>query len=384
MFVYVYDYDYVYVNIGDMRILLVSNGHGEDRLAAALGKALLTEAENLGIACELKAASLAGDGWPYQHHLPEVSLIELPVKRFPSEGFLRSPGDWFKDLRAGLAGHVRRQYRALKKLSGFDVVVAVGDFFGLAMSHAVPCQARVFVPTAKSDRFQPHLNIELFFIERWVQLIFPRDQETAGSLCHTGIRVEYVGNLMMDCLDHPRRLPSIRGVKHVIGILPGSHTEAYDNLKLVKQTIDYLLSWQVPLQFVMAVPHSLDIHRVKALMSKLPVICAQGSFRSVVDASEVVIGFSGTGNEQAVGLGKPVVTMPGHGPQTTLTRLWEQSQLLLGGAHVMEDGPCQAAEKIKSLLLHPEELAQHRDLGVRAMGAPGAALKMAKIILQIL
>ena len=365
-----------------MKILLVSNGHGEDRLAAALGKALLTESENGGIPIELQAASLAGDGWPYRHHLPNVSLLELPVKRFPSEGFLRSPSDWYKDLRAGLLRHVWRQYQALKKGTEFDIVIAVGDFFGLLMSHAVKAKTHIFVPTAKSDRFQPHLNVELFFIERWVQLIFPRDQETADSLRHTGIRVEYVGNLMMDCLDEPRRLPKFKGVKHIIGILPGSHAEAYDNLKLVRQTIDYLMSWQVPLQFLMAVPHSLDLQRVKALVNKLPVVCVQGSFRSVVDASEVVIGFSGTGNEQAVGLGKPVITMPGYGSQTSLLRLWEQSRLLLGGAYLMDDGPCQAAEKIKTLLLHPDELAKHRELGLRAMGGPGAAARMAQIILD--
>lgn len=329
---------------------------------------------------ELRAASLAGDGWPYKHHLPRVQMLPLAVRYFPSEGFLRTPASWVQDLRAGLLRHVWKQYWELRKISPHDAVIAVGDFYCLLMSRAIPAELRVFIPTAKSVRFQPHFNLELFFIERWVQCIFPRDQETADSLKHTGVRVEYQGNLMMDCLDEPRRLPKFKGVKHVIGILPGSHSEAYDNLKLICETIEYLQSWQVPLQFLMAVPHSLNIQRVRALLGKLPVLCVQGSFRSVVDSSEVILGLSGTGNEQAVGMGKAVVTMPGYGPQTSLVRLWEQSQLLLGGTYVMEDGPCQAAEKIKQLLLHPETLARHRELAANAMGLPGAAQRIASII----
>lgn len=373
-----------------MNIVLVSNGHGEDRLAAALGQALLVQAERLNLGIELQVAPLSGEGLAYAEFLPQAKRIKLPQKHFPSEGFLRTASAWWNDLQTGLLPHVFSQYRALKKNPPADIVIAVGDFFALAMSRAASAQKRVFVPTAKSDRFQPHLGIELFFIERWVNLIFPRDAETAASMQHTGVPVWYVGNLMMDCLDGPGKINGLKAAgygvpaqaRYVIGILPGSHREAYGNLKLVKETIDDLLTWQVPMHFVMAVPKTLDLKKVKTIMgTQFPLTLVQGRFRAVIDASGVVLGFAGTANEQAVGLGKPVVTMPGKGTQTSLTRIFEQSQLLLGGVHVIEYGPCEAAEKIKYLLTHPTELVYHAELAEKAMGKPGAAARMAEKIL---
>ena len=43
------------------------------------------------------------------------------------------------------------------------------------------------------------------------------------------------------------------------------------------------------------------------------LLLAQGRFGDILEASSVCIGLAGTANEQAVGLGKPVVAFPGPG-----------------------------------------------------------------------
>jgi len=48
--------------------------------------------------------------------------------------------------------------------------------------------------------------------------------------------------------------------------------------------------------------------------SGIRIKIVQGKFGDVLSSSKVIIGLSGMGNEQAVGLGKPVVSFPTPGP----------------------------------------------------------------------
>ncbi len=365
-----------------MDITLVSNGYGEDHLATALGQALMATAEGQVVPLRLQAAALVGDGWAYRQGFAPDMLIPLPVKTFPSEGFLRTPADWLKDLKAGLMQQVLAQRQRLGRVRA-GTVVAVGDFFALWMARTVRAQKWVFVPTAKSDRFQPHLSIEKFFMRRWCQQVFARDPETAEALQHQGIAAEYVGNLMMDCLDGAGEISDLQDAQQVLGILPGSRHEAYTNLALLRETLQYLHSRHPELKFVLALPPSLDETYVQSILGyQLPVILCRDKFKQVLEASTVVLGMAGTANEQAVGLGKPVVCFPGKGLQTTRLRFEEQAKLLLGGVYVT-DGPIQAAEKIQFLLDHVEQLQLHRNLAEKAMGQPGAAQRMAARILAL-
>ena len=54
------------------------------------------------------------------------------------------------------------------------------------------------------------------------------------------------------------------------------------------------------------------------------------AFVDVVESSDLILGLSGAGNEQAAGLGKPVISFIGTGPQTTYRRMAEQERLLGG------------------------------------------------------
>ena len=54
----------------------------------------------------------------------------------------------------------------------------------------------------------------------------------------------------------------------------------------------------------------------------------RGAFRAVLQRSNLVIGMAGTAIEQAVGLAKPVLQLPGEGPQFTAAFAEAQRRLL--------------------------------------------------------
>jgi len=47
------------------------------------------------------------------------------------------------------------------------------------------------------------------------------------------------------------------------------------------------------------------------------VICSADAFADILQQSSLVIGMTGTAVEQAVGLGKPLIAVPGNGPAFT-------------------------------------------------------------------
>ena len=108
------------------RLLIISNGHGEDTMGVLLGKAL----RERGIV--VSAFPLVGEGRAYvSAGLPVVGV----QKTMPSGGFILEGvhGLW-QDLRAGLLGLTWRQMRAMRQLSKVtDWVLGVGDVYPLLM-----------------------------------------------------------------------------------------------------------------------------------------------------------------------------------------------------------------------------------------------------------
>ncbi len=106
-----------------------------------------------------------------------------------------------------------------------------------------------------------------------------------------------------------------------------------------------------------------------------------GRFGDLVSRSQVIIGLSGMGNEQAVGLGKPVVSFPGRGPQVTEKFLRIQRTLLGGAIYIVDRNGEAVADEVCSLLLKsPRQLREIVKMGKERMGGFGAAERVAKLI----
>jgi uncharacterized protein (TIGR03492 family) len=133
-----------------MRLLCISNGHGEDGIAWQIARALQDRPTNF----ELAALPLVGEGSAYrQAGLPIISDVQM----MPSGGFVyMDAGQLWRDLRGGLLDLTWRQWQSLRlwarSPSYPSVILAVGDIVPLLFAWASGLPY-VFVGTAKSEYY---------------------------------------------------------------------------------------------------------------------------------------------------------------------------------------------------------------------------------------
>lgn len=318
------------------RVLVVSNGHGEDQIACRL----IAEMHD----CDVLVLPLVGMGAAYTA-LGYTPLITHPA--MPSGGFVRSLRTMCNDLSAGLLGRLRQARRLIKTHAPqTDIVLAVGDVFCLGMAswgHKTPVY---FLPTAKSDTFMPHSTVERRLIRTLAKRSYTRDALTAEGLSKYGLDAVYLGNPMMDGLWHTKTPPTFSEDKPVLALVPGSRDEAYRNL-VYMLNIAHHAQLEYGCHVVWAKSPELSLtkfisHYPKNTWAFGPsgdwlrdthgtLIHIVPHFPDVLAVADVIIGLAGTANEQALHVGKPVYAFEGFGPQSTLKRFQEQ-KALMGGA----------------------------------------------------
>jgi len=323
------------------KILVVSNGHGEDHIACRL----IAEMKD----CEISTLPLAGSGAAYTAIGHPPLMTHPPM---PSGGFIRSLRDLKKDISSGLIGTLRKARKLAKKQAkASDLVIAVGDVFCLATAawgHETPV---FFLPTAKSDTFMPHTFFERRMMKSLAKRIYTRDDITAQSLSKQGLQAMYLGNPMMDALWQTHNPPSFNEDKPVLALVPGSREEAYLNMVYMLE-IAQEAQYDHGCHLVWAKSPELSLtkfigHYPKNTWSFGPngdwirdihgmMIHIISHFPDVLAVADVVIGLSGTANEQAMHVGKPVFAFEGFGPQSTLKRFKEQKALMGGALHIIE------------------------------------------------
>src|SRR5690606_16584785 len=179
-----------------VRVLAVTNGHGEDQLAVCVVDAVrerwpwfrIEAIPLVGEGARLRAAGIAVPG---------------PRVRVPSGGMVRPQiRTVVRDLRAGLLGQFRRQLRFVaSRRDHVDQIIAVGDVFaGWAAGRSLPGKPLVLVATAKSEYIHGHSRIETWWMRRRADHVFARDERTAAALRRAGVKASWAGNLMMDAM----------------------------------------------------------------------------------------------------------------------------------------------------------------------------------------
>lgn len=107
-------------------------------------------------------------------------------------------------------------------------------------------------------------------------------------------------------------------------------------------------------------------------------------FAALLQAASVVLGTSGTGNEQAVGLGKPVIGFPTTGPQYLEGFAKAQKRLLGVGLTLESANPELLARAVKIAHQNQDFRAQVKQAGLERMGLPGGAKRIALEVLEAL
>lgn len=375
-----------------MKVLFVTNGHGEDQLAVCLIEGLRAEWPEL----QMEAIPLVGRG----ERLAAAGVaVAGPRVLLPSGGMVRpEPITVWRDLRAGLIRKFFRQRRFVGSRRGrVQAVIAVGDVLaGWTASRALPELPLVLVATAKSEYISGHGGWETRWMRRRTRKVFARDESTAAALRAAGVDAVWVGNLMMDAF-HVEGLPLPGDPPPRIGLFPGSREDAYVNLQHVARSLVHMeraCVGLVPLAPGLAleraaavlradgwpVPSSLRPGTLRFVRDGVELVLLEGAFGDVLSAAEVVVGLAGTANEQAAGLGKPVVVFPGPGVQFGGRFLRAQKRLLGDAVAVVEPDPRAVAEQVRRILDDAELRQRMAAAGKERMGPPGASRRMARAI----
>ena len=386
------------------RILLLSNGHGEDLSGSLLGRALLHQGH------DVKALPLAGLGSPYLQ-------ADIPLLGRSHEfstgglGYTSLRGRLTELLQGQVLYLIRRLIRLLRHSHDFDLIVVVGDVIPVIAAWLSRRPVATYL-VAYSSHYEGRLRLPWpcgrLLASRRFLAVFSRDQLTADDLSEQLRRpVNFLGNPFMDPVLTPT--PPLPLVGYRIGLLPGSRRpELESNLQLL-----LLLMGKLPpsetLHTDLALVAGLDDTALQKIAVSVgwqlnngaldrsgapSVKVRRGSFQAVLQHSDLVIGMAGTAVEQAVGLAKPVLQLPGQGPQFT-TAFAEAQRRLLGPTVFCAEGESGSEKNLQdsaamvSVLLerarHDPELKQQcRTEGTRRLGHEGGGRRMASAITALL
>jgi ADP-heptose:LPS heptosyltransferase len=181
----------------------------------------------------------------------------------------------------------------------------------------------------------------------------------------------------MDCFEQePRRSVAGSAPIKTIGFLPGTRSDAKLNLDDFEKVAEELINLKDPdTEFGFLVATALP---------NVPEFMKRKSFSEVLAEADLIVGLSGTGNEQAAGSGIPIVSFYGRGSQYNKKFALAQKQLLgesLG--LVKKNDPRTVAAAVWQLLKNPDKMKEMGKAGKERMGQPGAADKIAGFILSL-
>ncbi len=388
-------------------ILMLSNGHGEDIIGAALLRDLLEKESGLWV----RVLPIVGQGNAYKD-LP-VKLLG-PLKKLPTGGFMRQNlKNFYKDLKGGLLGHTYEQIQVLRQVRNeIDLVICVGDVLLVLLAGLFVKKPMVFLPTAKSEYITGHYTIEKRLMRKHANLVLPRDEKTAKVLAEFGVEARFVGNAMMDSFKISGRDFDLDNDARVVGILPGSRDEAYQNMKTILKVIERLESLKVDkMEYLVALANQISLERLERKaneigwkmirpnesdQTRLPdgvvallvspinitINLTKGSFGDLLEKSEIFIGLAGTANEQAVGMGKPLVAFATDGAQFNKKFVKAQKKLLGDSISVVEPIPEKIAEELLVILYDQDKYQRMAKIGEERLGPKGGIHRMSTLILE--
>ena len=386
------------------RLLLLSNGHGEDLSGALLGRALSEQGH------DVQALPLVGQGNPYR----TAGIPLLGRTREYSTGGIgyTSLRGRLTELMQGQLLHLLEQLlRLLRQAHRFDLILVVGDVIPVIASWLSRRPAATYL-VAYSSHYEGHLRLpwpcgELLATRRFLA-VFSRDQLTADDLSQQLRRpVRFLGNPFMDPVLTPA--PPLPEATQRIGLLPGSRRpELEDNLRLLLAVAEQLpVSRKLSLDLAL-VPSLRDdalgqladsagwqqngdrlLHR-----NGSTIHVRRDAFPALLQSSDLLICMAGTAAEQAVGLGRPVLQLPGRGPQFTAAFAEAQRRLLgptvfcapgdAGSPGNIETSAQLALQLLERCRSDQQLRHQCRQEAERRLGAAGGGRRMAAAISALL
>lgn len=387
------------------RILFISNGHGEDNHSSYVIQTL----KELCPSVEIAAMPIVGEGSAYRRlNIPIIG----PTQSMPSGGFTyMNRLHLIKDLQAGLMGLTWQQLQAvLKHAPQCDLIMATGD--GISQSFAYLTR-RPFVSfiSCLSALYEGRLDLGLLlwqiFKSSRCLAVFTRDSYTAQNLYKQGItKAQFGGIPSLDTLTPTGKDLQLKPDIPMIALLPGSRLpEAVGNFKIQLQWVQEIVKVMPghSVQFRAALvpklasqleeivkPQGWQYNDRKLTYHDTEVLCYCDAFNDIIHNCTLVLGMAGLAVDQAVAIGKPVIQVPGLGPQFTYKFAEAQTRLLGISAQTIGTQAAtptilqEAALRVAKTLKNQDYLAACVKNGQERFGPTGASFRIARLLLTYL
>ncbi|RIH84632.1 lipid-A-disaccharide synthase-related protein [Calidithermus roseus] len=384
-------------------LLFISNGNAEDIIGSHLAQL---------IRMPVQALPLVGRGEAYERAGAEVIG---PKQELPSGGFpFGSAKNLVADLRAGFISQNLKQWStAWKSARKCSAVVVIGDAYALLIAvtfakakpifHLNPLISSHYLEGQTLRQRLARLNEigaeDFLWYERWAQrrakAVYVRDSASEDRLRKLGIpHARFYGSFAMDILPPPTRsLAGIVDGRPVLALLPGSRGDvAFSLPRMLEATLHLpelqpLVAWASSFEGV-KVPEDWTLtlkgeEMAIAEKGAHRVVLLRGYFSEILHQAKVALGTAGTANEQAAGLGVPVVGFPSHGPQYTMRFAQRQARLLGKALTLAQPYPPDIARAIREVL-EEERYSIASTAGKERIGPPGALPRIAAEITETL
>lgn len=372
---------------------VVANGHGEDAIAAALLAELRTRLPGW----RFVAFPVVGAGAAFE--ALEVPILG-PRRRLPADGLtMHHPSLLWADLRAGLIAMTLEQVAVLRA-GRADAALVVGDVYAQGLATLLRGARRFVVQPLVSVRlaegggavpwnrtFMERIRAPERALLRRAEAVYPRDEATAAWLRARGVAAaRFLGNPMMDGLTGQPLAGSRPGA--TVALLPGSRAYAERAVRSMATGLEALGEAGAPcvgwVAWTRGEPPPTPPGWTSERLGEHPgwrrgevrVGFVAHRFRDVLASADAVVGTSGTAQEQAAGLGLPVVAFPVE-PAYGRAFLANQQRLLGGALQVVAAQPTAIAAGVRRALADPEARAAARRDGPERLGPPGGTAAIA-------
>lgn len=365
---------------GLRRVLFISNGHGEDSIAAEIIRRLPRRV----IA---EAYPTLGSG----SALAEVCRIVGPRAHLASEGWRNVKGSIGRDVASGGLKTVWPGIKFVREAARhYDRVIVVGDMVGVAGAFVAGVRNIIYLDVYKTGYGRPYWPLERWLIRRTESVVFNRSETLAQSLRDKGVDARFAGNVMMDTISYgDYDGHSRRRAPRAVTLLPGSRQFTAESFALQVAALRQLPRDLRPDVFL-AVAGSVDpsdLGRAAGLEYTGPLShqagdlgtlsdgdlvlnLARGAAGNLIAASDLVLSQAGTATIQALGLGRPAITFVN--PRDRSSRFADESALFGEARTVVPADPAAIAAALQRLLVDNAERERLAILGRSRVGGTGA------------